>query len=122
MTHNEEAVREFKVPILVIITTPPLYHVPGAIRRVWASIANLGRVCRDDAGKIKPEHIFLSEDGMRGEKIVDANVTEWPDIHVGVAAIDDTPKPKTGAAKRRLRRNKREAKAKDKPESREPTI
>ena len=45
-----------------------------------------------------PPLYLISEDGMRGEKIVDANVTEWPDIHVGVAAIDDTPKPKTRAA------------------------
>lgn len=32
------------------------------------------------------------------------------------------PKPKTKAAKRRARRNKRAAKAKDKPKSRESTI
>lgn len=54
-----------------------------------------------------PPLYLISEDGMRGEKIVDANVTEWPDIHVGVAAIDDTPKPKTRAAKRRARRQRR---------------
>ena len=118
---NKKAVTEFKVPILEIITTPPLYHVPGTIRRMWASIVNLGRLCRDDVGKIKPEHTFLSEDGMRGEKIVYAKVPEWPDIHVGVAAIDDTPK-KTKATKRRARRNKRAAKAKDKRKSRESTI
>ena len=32
------------------------------------------------------------------------------------------PKPKTKAAKRRARRNKRAAKAKDRPKSRESTI
>ena len=82
---------EFKVSILEIITTSPLGHVPGTIRREWVFIADLGRARRNDAGKIKPEHIFLSEDGMRGEKIVEAKVTEWPDIHVGVSAIDDNP-------------------------------
>jgi hypothetical protein len=82
---------------------------------------NLKYVCEDIGGNVETKPHIKLEGNMEGTSATVADplpiLNQTADL-----VLAYRPKIKTKAAKRRARRNKRAAKAKDKPKSRESTI